>query len=76
MKYGVLVYNAEIDRLDLLVADGSLLGGFHCGDSLDVQINDAMWVPTRIERADDWFLMGLYRSGQIPVGLHARVGYC
>jgi hypothetical protein len=71
MKYGKLIFSREENRLDILSEDGSLLGGLHCGDRLDVLV-DHKWTPTRVEYDHDWYLFGLYPSGQIPVGLEVR----
>jgi hypothetical protein len=72
MKYGKLIYDNDSNRLDVLFDDGSTLGGFHCGNCLDIQL-DSKWIPTRVEYDKDWHLYRLYQSGQIPVGLEVRV---
>ncbi len=72
MKHGKLILNTEDSRLDVLFDDGSLLGGFHCGDRLDILLNNN-WTPTRVEYDNDWYLYGLFQSGEIPVGLNVRV---
>ncbi len=72
MEYGKLIYDNDSNRLDVLLDNGSLLGGFHCGDRLDI-LRDNEWIPTRVEYDKDWYLFGLYPSGQIPVGLNVRV---
>ena len=59
------------DRLDILSDDGSLVGGFHCGDCIEVLLGTE-WIQTRVEYSDDWYLVGLYRSGEIPEGLQIR----
>jgi hypothetical protein len=71
MESGKLIYNAEIDRLDMLFKDGDLLGGFHCGDCIDVKLKDK-WISTRIEYDNGWYLCGLFQSGKIPTGLNIR----
>lgn len=72
MEYGKLIYNIDSKRLDVLFDDGSLLGGFHCGDRLDILLENG-WISTRVEYDEDWYLFGLYQSGRIPVGLNVRV---
>lgn len=72
MEYGKLIYDNECNRLDVLFDNGGTLGGFHCGDRLDI-LQDNEWVPTRVEYDEDWYLFGLYQSGKIPVGLNVRV---
>lgn len=72
MACGRLTFDHENDRLDILFEDGSSLGGLHCGEQLDVLI-DHKWVPTRVEYDKDWYLFGLYRSGNIPARLNVCV---
>ena len=35
-------------------------GGLHCGTTMDVLVQNR-WIPTRIEMADDWYLVGIKR---------------
>ena len=72
MEYGKLIYDSDNSRLDVLFDNGSTLGGFHCGDCLEILL-DNEWIPTRVECDEDWYLYGLYKNGRIPVGLSARV---
>jgi len=67
---GALFYDPELDRMDIRFDDQRFYGGLHCGTPLEVQLNDC-WVPTRIEKANDWFLVGL--SGLRLPGLRARI---
>lgn len=73
MKKSKLKYNANTDRI---VLDGY---EFHCGDQLEVLINDT-WIKTRIEAEADfstgsyrpkWYLIGL--KGIEIEGLFARI---
>jgi len=68
--FGALFYDPEQDRMDICFDDQRFYGGLHCGTPLEVQLNDR-WVPTRIEKANDWFLVGL--SGLRLPGLRARL---
>jgi len=72
MKCGTLTFDPATERLDVLLDNGSSLGGLHCGDSLDVCV-DGEYRMTRIEYSDDWYLYGLFEAGSIPVGLKVRV---
>ena len=45
-------------------------GTLRCGTTMDVQLN-GKWVPTRIEMADDWYLVGV-RTDNIA-GLTVRI---
>lgn len=58
MKEGVIIYDPSTDRLDVLYAEGGSYGGLHCGTVMEVLIDDE-WLPTRIEYADDWYLVGI-----------------
>lgn len=72
MRFGKLIFNTEDSRLDMILEDGSFLGGFRCGDRLDILQNNE-WIPTRVEYDKDWYLYGLYQSGEIPAGINVRV---
>ena len=52
-KKGTLQYDRESGRFDIHFDDG-----LHCGECLDVRLNE-VWVPTRIEMSEDWYLVGL-----------------
>ena len=62
MIEGRLSYNCNNDRYGLLVSDLWEYEGFHCGDPLEVKVDDK-WIHTRIEMAWDekgghWYLVG------------------
>jgi hypothetical protein len=73
MKIGKLYYDSSAERLDIKYEDGSYYGGLHCGETLeylkDYRWTDAEWIPTRVEADVDgeWYLVGLYGGGEIPV---------
>ena len=67
---GAMIFDPETDRMDIRFDDQRFYGGLHCGTPLDVLLNDH-WVPTRIEKAADWFLVGL--SGLSLNGLRTRI---
>ena len=67
---GALFYDPETDRMDIRFDDQRFYGGLHCGTPLEVLLNNH-WVPTRIEKAADWFLVGL--SGLSLNGLRTRI---
>jgi len=69
-NFGALYYDPELDRMDIRFDNHAYHGGLHCGTPLEVLLNDC-WVPTRIEKANDWFLVGL--SGLRLPGLRARL---
>lgn len=50
MIIGRLGYNYKNDRYGLLVSDLWENDGFHCGETLEVLVDDK-WVATRIEMA-------------------------
>lgn len=58
MKCGTMFYNKNNERIDVGFSNGEQYGGLHCGQTFEVKIN-GRWVSTRIEKADDWFLIGL-----------------
>lgn len=58
MKQGVLVYDAESERMDIRFGLLDYYGGLHCGECLEVLIDDE-WIPTRIELGNFWYLKGI-----------------
>lgn len=58
MVAGRLGYNSANDRYGLLVSDLWEHSGFHCGECLEVLIDDE-WVHTRMEMSPDmkWYLV-------------------
>ena len=77
---GTLIYDSAADRL--AIVSGSETRHLHCGDVIEVMklgiidtYSTSQWVPARVEHggaADDWYLVGLYKAGEIPKGLVAR----
>lgn len=57
-REGNLFYDKESGRYDIRFGMESYYGGLHCGECLEVKIND-VWVPVRIEMDEDWYLVGL-----------------
>ena len=67
---GAMIYDSNADRMDIRFDNLYFHGGLHCGTPLEVLLND-QWVPTCIEKADDWFLVGL--KGLPLNGLRTRL---
>ena len=67
---GAMIFDPETDRMDIRFDNLHFYGGLHCGTPLEVLLNN-QWVPTRIEKAADWFLVGL--SGLSLNGLRTRI---
>lgn len=63
---GRLGYNSSNDRYGLLVSDLWEHSGFHCGESLEVQVGDE-WKKTRMEMGLDkkWYLVGTHYAGDL-----------
>lgn len=60
-KQGVLIYDAETERMDIRFGLLDFYGGLHCGEKLEVLI-DGKWIPTRIELHSFWYLVGIRLS--------------
>ena len=69
-KMGALVYDAAIDRMDIRYGLNRYHGGLHCGEQSEVLVN-GRWFPTRIEKGQDWYLVGLKTESLI--GLLVRI---
>lgn len=66
---GRLGYNSENGRYGLLVSDLWEHEGFHCGESLQVMVEDK-WVDTYMEMAwekdgQKWYLVGTPYKGKL-----------
>jgi len=59
LKHGVLVVDNESGRMDIRFGLEKYYGGLHCGECMDVLIG-RKWIPTRIELAGDWYLVGIH----------------
>ena len=70
---GRLGYNSDNDRYGLLVSDLWEHIGFHCGESLEVKVDDK-WVKTRMEMNIDrkWYLVGTPYIGDLEY-VRARI---
>ena len=69
-KQGSLLYDEERDRIDIRFGLNDYYGGLHCGETMEVLI-DGQWVPTRIEKGNDWYLVGI-KTKDLP-GLQVRL---
>lgn len=62
---GILGYNYEEERMGILSFDLWVKDGLHCGETLEVLIDDE-WVSDRIEyssRTKEWYLVNTKLSG-------------
>lgn len=69
---GILIYNDETDRLDVLLEDGTTYGGLHCGEVIEARIGD-FWKSVRVENNGDWYLAEGFTAGAIPANLAVRL---
>ncbi len=74
MITGRLGYNSSNDRYGLLVTDLWEHDGFHCGEGLEVMVDDK-WVQTRMEMTCDrqWYLVDTPYKGDLEY-VRARIG--
>jgi len=70
MKQGTLIYNEEQDCIDIRFGLDDYYGGLHCGETMDALV-DGQWVPTRIEKDRNWYLIGI--STETLPGLIVRI---
>ena len=73
MKQGRLGYNSSNGRYGLLASDLWIDTGFHCGEGLEVLVDDE-WVQTRMEMnlAREWYLVGTPYCGDLEY-VQARI---
>ena len=73
MREGRLGYNYENGRYGLLSMDLWIDTGFHCGEGLEVLVDDE-WVQTRMEMnlAREWYLVGTPYCGDLEY-VQARI---
>ena len=73
MKQGRLGYNSSNGRYGLLSSDLWIDTGFHCGEGLEVLVDDK-WVQTRMEMnlARKWYLVGTPYCGDLEY-VQARI---
>lgn len=57
-RTGALVYHPASGRMDIRFNLDSYYGGLHCGECLEVMV-DGRWTVSRIEKAEDWYLVGI-----------------
>lgn len=57
-RQGVLVLSTSTGRMDIRFGLDDFYGGLHCGTQMEALVN-GQWIPTRIEMAEDWFLVGV-----------------
>ena len=69
-KQGALIYDAKAQRMDIRLDLDNYCGGLCCGQCLEV-LFDGRWIPTRIEMADDWYLVDV--PTRDLVGLRVRI---
>ena len=68
MREGRLGYNCENGRYGLLSMDLWIDTGFHCGECMEVLVDD-QWVKTRMEMnlAREWYLVGTPYCGDLEM---------
>ena len=73
MREGRLGYNCENGRYGLLSLDFWVDTGFHCGECMEVLVDDK-WVKTRMEMnpAMEWYLVGTPYCGDLEY-VRARI---
>ena len=69
-KQGSLLYDEERDRIDIRFGLHDYYGGLYCDETMDVLI-DGQWISTRIEKGDDWYLVGI--ATKSLSGLQVRI---
>lgn len=73
MREGRLGYNQENDRYGLLSSYLWVHTGFHCGERIEVFVDDK-WISSRMEMNPrrEWYLVGTPYSGNLEY-IRARI---
>lgn len=58
MKQGTLIYDEQDGRYNIRFDIADYHGGLHCGECFEV-FTGGSWRQTRIEKARNWFLVGI-----------------
>lgn len=64
---GTLIFNDTISRPDLVLQNGMLFGGLHCGDRIKLWRN-GQWYAVRLEYQDGWIICSDEISTKPPYG--------
>lgn len=67
---GILINCNE--RPDVVLTNGGLLGGLHCGDCFNV-LKDGKWVAVRLELDEEWVLFEGKSIIPIPYGSEVEI---
>lgn len=59
------------DRPDIVLDNGELYGGLHCGDCFQC-CNHGIWLDVRLEHQDDWVFIWNRQILPIPYGAKVR----
>lgn len=58
IRQGTLVLDPDSGRMNIRFGLNDYYGFLSCGTRMEVQI-DGEWIPTRLEMADNWILIGI-----------------
>lgn len=67
--FGILILNG--DRPDIVLENGTLYGGLHCGDCFQYYKNG--WVDARLEYEDGWILICDQQVQAIQYGVKVKI---
>lgn len=70
MRKGNLILDDRSGRMDIRFGLDDYYGGLHCGECMEVLIDDE-WIPTRIEMREGWYLVGI--NTKEVAGLTVRI---
>ena len=78
-RYGSLIYNKELKRLDIIFDDGETYGGLHCGKYLevfiDLQFGGFEWRETFVEMGlpNQWCLIDAIEPKSLPPFVNHKI---
>lgn len=64
MAYGIIIQGE--DRPDIVYENGTTRGGLHCGDCIDMLVEE--WVSARIEYDNEWVVVIKNKKYPVPYG--------
>ena len=74
-RQGALYFDREEERYNIRFGLEECYHGLYCGEGLEVLVGKR-WVRTRIEKAADWYLVGIDTAGRAAGKGMSKLAIC